>query len=60
MRAAMLGVEMDEIEVSIDSESNDYGILGIDDSTPAGPLSVRSDNPFRPASTQGHKTSFWS
>jgi uncharacterized OsmC-like protein len=42
MRAAMLGVELDEVEVSIDSESNDYGILGIDDSTPAGPLSVRT------------------
>ncbi len=42
MRAAMLGLELDEIEVSIDSESNDYGILGIDDSTPAGPLSVRT------------------
>lgn len=42
MRAAMLGVQLDEVEVSIDSESNDYGILGIDDSTPAGPLSVRT------------------
>jgi uncharacterized OsmC-like protein len=42
MRAAMLGVRLDEVEVSIDSESNDYGILGIDDSTPAGPLSVRT------------------
>lgn len=42
MRAAMLGVELDEVEVSIDSESNDYGILGIDDSTPAGPLRVRT------------------
>jgi uncharacterized OsmC-like protein len=42
MRAAMLGVELDEVEVIIDSESNDYGILGIDDSTPAGPLSVRT------------------
>jgi uncharacterized OsmC-like protein len=42
MRAAMLGVRLDEVEVSIDSESNDYGILGIDDSTSAGPLSVRT------------------
>jgi uncharacterized OsmC-like protein len=42
MRAAMLGVELDGVEVSIDSESNDYGILGIDDSIPAGPLSVRT------------------
>jgi uncharacterized OsmC-like protein len=42
MRAAMLGMELDKVEVTIDSESNDYGILGIDDSTPAGPLSVRT------------------
>jgi uncharacterized OsmC-like protein len=42
MRAAMLGVELHRIEVSIDSESNDYGILGIDESVPAGPLSVRT------------------
>lgn len=42
MRAAMLGIELDSVEVSIDSESNDYGLLGIDDSVPAGPLSVRT------------------
>jgi uncharacterized OsmC-like protein len=42
MRAAMLGVELDRLEVTVDSVSNDYGILGIDDSTPAGPLSVRT------------------
>lgn len=42
MRAAMLGIELAEVEVSIDSESNDYGILGIDETVPAGPLSVRS------------------
>jgi uncharacterized OsmC-like protein len=41
MRAAMLGVELEGVEVSVDSESNDFGILGIEDSTPAGPLSVR-------------------
>lgn len=40
MRAAMLEIDLDEVEVSIDSESNDYGILGIDESVPAGPLSV--------------------
>ncbi|MGH3117755.1 MAG: hypothetical protein ACRDQ2_11735, partial [Gaiellales bacterium] len=27
----------------IDSESNDYGILGLDDSVPPGPLSIRTD-----------------
>jgi uncharacterized OsmC-like protein len=42
MRAAQLGVKLDRVEVSIDSESNDYGILGIDESVPAGPLSVRT------------------
>jgi uncharacterized OsmC-like protein len=42
MRAAMLGIELSSAEVSIDSESNDYGILGIDESVPAGPLSVRT------------------
>jgi uncharacterized OsmC-like protein len=42
MRAAMLGVELTDAQVTIDSESNDFGILGIDDSIPAGPLSVRT------------------
>lgn len=42
MHAAMLGIAVDRIEVTIDSESNDYGILGIDESVPAGPLSVRT------------------
>jgi uncharacterized OsmC-like protein len=42
MRAAMLGIELEDVEVTIDSESNDYGILGIDESVPAGPLSVRT------------------
>ena len=42
MRAATLGVELTELEVTIDSKSNDFGILGIDDAVPAGPLSVRT------------------
>ena len=42
MRAAMLGVELTEVQVAIDSESNDRGILGIDESVPAGPLAVRT------------------
>ncbi len=41
MRAAMLGVELTDVTVTIDSESDDRGILGIDDSVPAGPLSMR-------------------
>jgi len=42
MRAAMLGIELTDVAVTIDSESNDHGILGIDESVPAGPLSVRT------------------
>ena len=41
MRAAMVSVELDELEVIVDSESDDRGILGIDESVPAGPLSGR-------------------
>lgn len=42
MRAAHQGLEVDRIEVLVDSESDDRGILGIDDSVPAGPLSSRA------------------
>jgi uncharacterized OsmC-like protein len=38
MEAARAGVTLREVEVVVESESNDYGILGIDDSVPAGPL----------------------
>jgi uncharacterized OsmC-like protein len=41
MRAAQLGLAGFRCEVEVDSESNDYGILGLDTSTPAGPLSMR-------------------
>jgi uncharacterized OsmC-like protein len=41
MRAAMLDVTLESLEVTVDSESDDQGILGIDPSVPAGPLSVR-------------------
>jgi uncharacterized OsmC-like protein len=41
MRAATLDVALEELEVTVDSESDDRGILGMDASTPAGPLSVR-------------------
>lgn len=41
MRAATLQIELDVLEVSVDSESDDRGILGIDASVPAGPLSGR-------------------
>src|SRR3989442_12215080 len=39
MRAAQEGLKPGRIEVTVDSESDDRGILGIDDSVPAGPLS---------------------
>jgi uncharacterized OsmC-like protein len=42
MRAAMLGVELTDVQVTVDSESNDFGILGIDESIPPGPLTVRT------------------
>ncbi len=41
MRAALLGISLDSLEVTVDSESDDRGLLGIDESVPAGPLSGR-------------------
>jgi uncharacterized OsmC-like protein len=41
MRAAMLGIELENLEVTVDSESDDRGLLGIDEAVPAGPLSGR-------------------
>ncbi len=41
MRAAMLDVSLGSVAVTVDSESDDRGILDIDPSTPAGPLSMR-------------------
>jgi uncharacterized OsmC-like protein len=41
MRAAMLDIELKALEVTVDSESDDRGILDIDPSVPAGPLSLR-------------------
>ena len=41
MRSAMLGVALDSVEVTVDSESDDRGLLGMDDAVPAGPLSGR-------------------
>ena len=42
MRAAHQGLDIGRIEVVVDSESDDRGILGIDESVPAGPLSSRA------------------
>lgn len=41
MRAAMLGITLDTVEVTVDSESDDRGLLGIDDTVASGPLSGR-------------------
>lgn len=42
MRAAQLGMQLTELEVIVDSESDDRGLLGMDDSVRAGPLSIRT------------------
>jgi uncharacterized OsmC-like protein len=41
MRAAELGVPLQRLEVTVDSESDDRGLLGMDETVPAGPLSTR-------------------
>ncbi len=42
MRAAQMGIQLTELEVIVDSESDDRGLLGMDDSVPAGPISMRT------------------
>ena len=49
IRASVVGVTLDAIEVSVDSESDDRGILGMDSATPAGPLSARIEVRLRSA-----------
>jgi uncharacterized OsmC-like protein len=41
MRAAHEGVPYESLEVTVDSESDDRGILGASDEVPAGPLRTR-------------------
>ncbi len=41
LRAAQLGLTLTTLEVTVESESDDAGLLGIDDSAPAGALQVR-------------------
>ena len=41
MRAAMLDVALDSLEVTVDSVSDDRGLLGLQDGVPAGPISGR-------------------
>jgi len=40
MRAAVQGIQLSRLEVAVDSESDDRGILGLDDGVPAGPLRI--------------------
>ncbi|HEY3116104.1 MAG TPA: OsmC family protein [Chloroflexota bacterium] len=42
MKAAQEGVELTTLEVTVDSESDDRGLLGIDDKIHAGPLNMRT------------------
>jgi uncharacterized OsmC-like protein len=55
LRAAQLGVKLTALEVRVDSLSDDRGMLGMDDSIPAGPLnikvSIRLSAPGVPAET---------
>jgi uncharacterized OsmC-like protein len=41
MEAARAGLQLSLLDVRVDSESDDRGILGMDPSVPAGPLSMR-------------------
>jgi uncharacterized OsmC-like protein len=41
MEAARHGVALAPLEVEVDSESDDRGILGMEETVPAGPLSTR-------------------
>ena len=41
LRAAQLGVALRELAVRVDSLSDDRGMLGMDDSRPAGPLNMK-------------------
>ncbi len=42
MRAAQLGVTLTTLAVTVDSESDGRGLLGMDDTVPPGPLSMRT------------------
>jgi len=52
MRAAQLGIETGRVEVDVTSESDDRGILGLDDEVPAGPLSTTVKIRFDGASAE--------
>lgn len=41
LRAAQVGVDLKTLEVCVDSLSDDRGMLGMDDSKPAGPMNMK-------------------
>ena len=41
MRCAMEGIALRKLEVTVDSDSDDRGLVGADETTPGGPLIVR-------------------
>jgi len=41
IRAAATGVTLEHVEITVDSESDDRGILGLDPGIPAGAMSMR-------------------
>ena len=41
LRAAQIGVDLKTLEVRVESVSDDRGMLGIDDSKPAGPMNMK-------------------
>ena len=50
MRAAQLGLDPGRVTVEVDSQSDDRGILGLDDGVAAGPLTTRVAVEFATAS----------
>jgi uncharacterized OsmC-like protein len=52
MRAAQAGIELSHLEVTVDSESDDRGILGMAPDVPAGPLSVRVSVTIQPSTPE--------
>jgi uncharacterized OsmC-like protein len=57
MRAAQLSIPLQDVEVVVDSESDDYGILGLADDVPAGPVSTRISVRITAKEVNGNPTS---
>jgi len=59
MRAAHEGVAFGDLEVTVDSESDDRGILGIGEDVPAGPLRTRVRVRVREARVDDEDDNVW-